>query len=110
MKYSNKCECCGHKSNAFTHKLNSGIIDAFIVFVQRFYETGQPVNINTDINLTHNQLANFRKLKFFSLIMKTSKSGYWVPTDMGVSFYHGAMAVPDTVATMNNKVLPGDHE
>jgi len=109
MKYKETCECCGHTATAFTHNLNKTIIGAFIQFVARYEQERRPMNINKEFQWSHNQLANFRKLKFFNLIKKTNDNGYWVPTIKGIKFFYGEISVNDPVATMNGEEIPDDH-
>lgn len=110
MKYSKVCPHCGQKVTAFTHKLNKVIVQCFIRFVERYVEEKRPININKEMGWGHNQLANFRKLKFFKLIAKADDNGFWKPTQAGIRFYCGEEGVMNPVATMGGETLREDHE
>lgn len=110
MKYRKECECCGHVEAAYTHRLNKTIIGTLITFVELYQRVNRPVNVNTEINWSHNQLASFRKLKFFGLVDKTNNNGCWVPTTLGLRFYYGEASVTNPAASLNDQVLPPDHE
>ena len=111
MKYTNTCECCGHKVTAFTHQLNKGLAEAFKAFVDKYAEIKAPVSPSKDLNLTHTQLANWQKLRYWDLIKPIDNNkGLWVPTPNGILFYQDRISVMKTVATINAEVLPQTHE
>lgn len=110
MKFTKKCECCNHVISAYTHNLNKGQVTAFNKFMELYFSIRRPININTEIRLTHNQLAGFRQLKFFGLVGKEGHNGHWYPTTKGTNFYYGEMAIQSPVATFNDEVLPIGHE
>lgn len=110
MHYTKKCEHCGHVLSAYTHNLNKGQVTAFNKFMERYFEMNRPINVNTEIKLTHNQLAGFRQLKFFGLVGKAEIGGHWYPTPLGVGFYYGEKRVQSPVATFNDEVLPLGHK
>lgn len=109
MKYSKTCHHCDQKVNAFTHNLNKKIVECFIKFIDRYREIQRPININREFSWSHDQLANFRKLKFFKLIKKTDDNGFWEPTTLGVEFYYGESGVMNPVGTMSGEVIGADH-
>lgn len=64
-----------------------------------------PFHLQKDLNLTKNEYNNFQKLKYFKLVSRTEKSGYWILTDKGKRFLDGSMSVPKWVQTFNNKLV-----
>lgn len=112
MNYNVQCTAehpCGRIQLAHSHSINKNMVSAFIKFCEAYIEEKAGININTDLNFTHNQLANFRKFKFFGLVMKIG-GGLWVPTMDGLAWYYGEIAVPERVITLNEEVLPLHHQ
>lgn len=109
MKYSKRCECCGHKITAFTHSVNKSMIGAFDRLVEFYLREGRSANINKELNLTHNQKCNLPKMQYYGLIQNL-REGLWIPTRKGLSFYYGEISILMPVATINNKVIEDDHE
>ena len=109
MKYTETCECCGHVVTAFTHSLNWGLAIAFNKFMQKFYDVRRPINPNKELGLTHNQLANWQKLRYWDLIRQIDGQGLWIPTNTGHWFFGGTVAIPKVVATMNAERITSGH-
>ena len=113
MKYQETCECCGGKVTAYTHQINKSLASALRQLV-KFYQdsqideriAGMSCSLQKDLNLTHNQLANFQKLKYFGLVTNTGLSGKWLPTELGIKFIAGEAKVLTPVATLGGQVLP----
>lgn len=116
MKYQENCECCGNVITAYTHNLNKPLVSALRQLVDFYQKTqyidhrvsGMACNLASDLNLTHNQLANFQKLQYFGLVLDT-KDG-WFPTSLGIDFINGTEKVLNPVATFKNEVLPYTHK
>jgi len=108
MKYQEICECCGSVVTAYTHNLNVPLVKALRKLVDYFEARRLACNLQDDLDLTHNQLANFQKLQYFGLVY--GANGGWIPTKSGIDFIHGEVAVKNPVATMANKVLADDHK
>lgn len=108
MKYKKKCDHCRQEITAYTHNLNQPMAEAFCQMVKFYLDHRRGANLDKDLNLTKNQFANFQKLRYFGLTINTDNG--WVPTQKGMQFYRGEISILRTVATMNNAVLPRDHE
>ena len=104
MKSQTTCPCCGHKVTSFTHALNSGLGRAFVAMVEAYLATSRPININTELELTHNQIANFQKLRYFGLVKSIERLG-WVPTTLGLAFYYGEVKIYTPAASRGNVPL-----
>lgn len=97
------------KHSAYPHKLSSGLVKALIAVAREYRRTGEIVKTNQLESLTHNQRANFQKLKHWDLIVSPKKgSGYYV-SEKGMKFLRGEISVPDMMASLENKTLPLDH-
>lgn len=108
MKYSKKCDCCGQQITAYIHNLNQPLVSALRQLVD-FYEAHKcECNISHDLSLTHNQIANFQKLKHFGLVELLKKGGYF-PTEHGIKFIYGDEFAPTMAASMGNETLPVSH-
>lgn len=111
MKYKDTCQHCGNDAVAYTHVFSAALVNVFLKFVDYYkgLEKPRPVNVNTEIAFNHNELAAFRKLKFFGLVIKTNDNGYWLPTQFAVDFYYGRNTVTTPVATINDKLIDDTH-
>lgn len=105
MKYHETKEV---KIAAYPHKLNQSLAAAFVWMVEWYFRTKTACNVMTDIGLTHNQKANFQKLKHFGIVQNI-KDGEWMPTPLGLDFYQGKIAILDTAASLDNETLPYSH-
>jgi len=108
MKYYQICDCCGAQLTAYAHKLNQPLVTALSKLVA-YYETKKEICNISDLGLSHNQINNFQKLRYFGLVKLIQKGGY-VPTELGIKFIYGEELAPDTAASLGNKVLGMDHE
>ena len=110
MKYTTTCDECHHKVTAFSHSLNEPLVSVFTRFVAEYLRIRRPINPNKEITATHNQLANWQKLRYFGIIKEVDGQGLWVPTELGIAFYYSEKPIRTPVATINAVVIPDDHE
>jgi hypothetical protein len=108
MKYQETCPHCGQIITAYTHNINKPMAYAFVTFMQEYERTRRPVNINSGLSITHNQICNMPKLQYYGLIKRLEGEG-WIPTERGILWYKGEAAIETPVATMSNRVLPDNH-
>lgn len=108
MNFKKVCHHCGNLSAAYTHNLNAPLANAFISMVEYYEANKKPCNINSDLGLDHEQIANFNKLRHFGIVDRI-ESG-WIPTKKGLSFYYGEEEILTPCASLENKTLPDDHE
>jgi hypothetical protein len=95
------CECCGARLIEYSHKLNKGMIDS----LKKLSEQPNTTANISKIGLTHNQIANFQKLKYWSLVEKGTTSGVWSLSLCGKHFLWNGMEVPERVITFRDKVV-----
>lgn len=107
MKYHEICPCCGNKITAYTHNLNKPLVSALRQLTDFYEKNKTGCNIERDLRITHNQIANFQKLKYFNLVANT-KNG-WVPTQLAFDFISNEIGVFSPVATFKDQILPIDH-
>ena len=103
------CDCCGAPMRKYTHNLTPGLVTAFIKFVNAVKEKGvNDVHLATEVELTHNEHANFQKLRLFGLVHhadKTNiKSGRWLITRRGGEFIRAETPVCKQVTTYRNQL------
>lgn len=111
MKYSQKCECCAHVTVAYTHRLNIPLVGALRRLVDEYERTGAPV-LPSEFNrlgMSHNQQANFQKLRYFGMIDQSQKCAGWWPTKKGLAFIYGRTPAFDLVATIEGEPLDYSH-
>ncbi len=107
MKYTKKCEQCGHIKTAYAFVLNKSLINALRQLVD-FYEKNKRAAQLKDLSLTNNQYVNFSHLQYFGLIKPTPEG--WYPSNDGIAFIYGDAPVVMPVVVMEGKVLSYDHE
>lgn len=107
MHFSTKCECCGHTSTAYTHKLGKNLVQALRQLVDWYEETKSPAHLQRHLNLTKTQYNNFQKLQYFNLVRNIPEG--WLPTPLGIDFIYNRAMVLNTVATIENNVLSSLH-
>jgi hypothetical protein len=91
------CECCGAKIYRYWHKLNKPLCQALL----KFFETGREKKVS-DLGLSHSQICNFQKLKYWGLIKK-STGKLWKITHDGTMFCLGQLSIADRVQTFRDR-------
>jgi len=90
VKAPSHCPTCGAKTVEYRHNLSKGLAGALIAL----HEAGGKFNVN-ELPLTHNQKANFQKLRYWELVEKTDRpdgshiGGWWEITGHGSDFLLG---------------------
>lgn len=107
MLYNKKCDHCGHVESAYTHALNQGLVSAFKDLCEFFIKNRRGCNLASDLNLTHNQMANFQKLRHFGIVSDTPAG--WFPTELGAKWYRGEVRISNPAASLSNEPLPTNH-
>lgn len=97
------CQCCGQSISKHKHSLSKNMIrilhKAATCGISNFH-------LQQHINLTKNEYANFQKLKYWGLVVRSPHlSGYWQITKQGILFIKGETDLPKWVQTFNNKVV-----
>lgn len=105
------CPHCGANISPRWEPLNAALVGILIKAIQYVHERNENrFNANRDLGLTHNQAANFQKLRFHGLVAhadQDKRSGYWLITARGGQFLRSEMNVPKQVKVFRNKVM--DH-
>ena len=112
MKYSKKCECCGHVVTAYTLPMNEGMIRAFVVFALEYTRKRTKTHTGLkkgEIGLTNTQYSNFQNLRHFGLIHQLDRGGVWHLTEIGWKFFSGQATILTPAAHMGGNTLPPDH-
>mgnify|MGYP001112701432 CR=1 FL=1 len=79
-----ECECCGAKTVEYRHTLSASLVRALLWFS----ENNTAVSL-ADSGLTHTQICNFQKLKYWGLVDKVEGTSLWFITDEGKAFLSG---------------------
>lgn len=108
MDYKKTCPHCGHQETAYTHSLNEGLAVAFKRLCEYYLKSHRACNVNKELELTHNQLANFQKLRYFGLVSDTPEG--WYPSQLGLDWYFGKVRIANPAGSLNNVPLADDHE
>ena len=88
------CEHCGQKITKYKHNINKTLISG----LYKLYKKGKPARLD-ELKLTNNEHANFQKLRYFKLIVKTDNNHNWSITEFGRGFIEGQSRCPKYVFT-----------
>jgi len=94
------CECCGQKIVQYKHNINKTLISGLF----KLYKYGQPSRLDK-LKLTNTEHANFQKLRYFKLIVKTDDKHKWSITEFGKGFIEGVSNCPKFVFTENGRTI-----
>lgn len=108
MKYQKRCECCGHLTTAYSHKLNKPLVKALRQLVDYYEDTKCACNLQKDLDLTKNQYNNFQKLQYFKLVQHTKEG--WYPTNKAQLFIFGKESINNTAVTFGKNILDMTHQ
>lgn len=106
-----ECPTCGATMAQYRHVLNKNLIKALL---RLYRKGGGPLNVNEALGMTHNQAANWQKLRYWDLVRKaerpdgTHKGGYWVLTHLGKLFCENRAAVAKWAWTFRGEVQSYD--
>jgi len=104
------CPCCGQKIMRNRHCFSGGLAQILLKTAERFM-AGQPFHLQQDLDLGHNEYANFQKLRYFGLAEKYHTtlgchvSGKWILTIRALNLIRGEEAIEEWVETFNNEVV-----
>lgn len=108
MQYQKQCDCCGHLTTAYSHKLNKPLVKALRQLVDFYENKKTDCNLQKNLDLTKNQYNNFQKLQYFGLVQHT-KDG-WYPTEQATRFIYGEVVIRNTDLTFGKSILDTRHE
>lgn len=94
------CTSCGAKLRQYKHSLNELLIQALATLAA----AGGCTNI-ARIGLTHNQICNFAKLRYWHLIARYGSEGIWRITSRGYKFLSGAIEIQKSVITYRGELV-----
>ena len=99
------CECCKAKIIKYWHNLNKSLASAMI----RMYSAkGLDYTKISELKLSHAQICNFQKLKYWGFVMKGGVEGTWKLNRIAEEFIQGKTSVPKRMKTYRGKVIDED--
>lgn len=104
MKRVKLCETCGGKIVRYKHVMSRGLANALIAFARE----GKRARRIGKTRLTHNQMNNFQKLRYWKLVRQVgvgSHSGVWEITRRGWEFLAEERSVPRYTRTFRAEVV-----
>lgn len=96
-----KCPHCDGKTVEHRHVMTKGLVSA----LTKFYEAGEGKIALKDVDLTHNQHANFQKLRYWDLVQMSETAGQWYLTTYGRMFVNGELQIPKALWTYRTVVV-----
>ena len=60
--------------------------------------------MQSDVNFSKNEYANFQKLRYSGLVAKCEKSAYWLLTKRGAAFLRNEIFLPKGVLVFRNRI------
>lgn len=110
MKYSKRCECCGHKIAAYTFRLNKSMVASLAKLVD-FYNRNRCGAKSKDLGFTTTQYTNFAHLQYWKMAFYDHDKAVWYPTEDGRRFLRGEVPMQDIIGYMIGQgALPLEHE
>ncbi|MDD5110863.1 MAG: hypothetical protein PHI63_06685 [Patescibacteria group bacterium] len=106
MKFTKRCDHCGHVEVAYTYMLNRSLVNALRKLVD-WWETTHTLAELKNLNLTNSQYGNFAHMQYFGLIKPVP--GGWFPSEHGVAFIYGEEPTVMPMAVMQGTILPSNH-
>lgn len=103
------CSECGAKTVEYKHSLNMGLV----LGLYRLHKAGGEKNLK-ELSLTHNQWANFQKLRYWGLVEQSkhenglAMAGCWKITQRGTDFVKGVIKIPRSVWTYRSDAIRYD--
>lgn len=107
MKYSTQCDCCWQKVTAYSHKLNSPMIDALGKLIRAYKKKKRRIHIWKDIILSKAQYCNFQKLQYRGIVHRNNL--WYVPTPTWIMFREWQVQLYTHMATLWKDILWFDH-
>jgi len=92
------CPHCGAKIVKYKHALNIPLVES----LKKIYRSG-PSKI-ADLDITHAQINNFHKLKYWSLIKQDSPRQYSI-SNIGILFLKNEIKLPEYAITFRGKTM-----
>jgi hypothetical protein len=100
MKIKEKlCPYCGANMNPQHHNLNRNLA----VVLLKLYNAPKNTGKFSRLELTHTQINNAQKLKYWDLVLKIKGTDYWKISTKGIQFVDGSRKMFERVITFRNK-------
>jgi len=100
-KFVKTCNCCGAKMVTYRHTLNKGLVSALVKLSKEPNSTGKISKLK---GITHNQIANFQKLRYWGLVSKVKDTGKWSVTLRGKKFVANELIIFDKAYSYRGQV------
>ena len=102
------CPHCGAKMVEYTHSLSKSLVRAFFKAFRASASTGF-FEVSQLPGMTHSQLANLQKLRYWDMIRRapdsSAKGGGWFITWRGRDFIEGRILLSKKVITYRAEVV-----
>jgi len=94
------CSCCGQRMpRKYSHSLNRPLCEALV----ELYLAPGHKGVISKLNISHSQINNFHKLRYWGLIESIPGTREWIVTELGWLFICGKTEIPICVFTVNNE-------
>ena len=101
------CTHCHQKIRERWESLSRGLIKDLVLIGEARDRKGiNEIHLQKDLTLSKNEYNNCQKLRYFGLIAKTDKPGYWLLTRLGSNFLYNNEFIPKKKFIRNNRVVP----
>ena len=97
------CPCCGRRVVEYRHHLNKILIHD-LEYLLKIGGVATLKELNEEFELSHSELANFQKLRYFGLVEKVGPRTYGI-TGRGRGFLKGLNNIPYWVITRDAVVI-----
>lgn len=105
-----ECRCCGASLVMPVHSLSRGLVTTLMQCAYEARKKGGYLVDVANVDLTHNQLANLQKLRYFGLMVKHVENGvhiprHWVITTRGWEFLAREKLVFKQMRSFRNTIV-----
>lgn len=105
------CPHCGASTKEYWHSLTKGLLSVLVKVKTKVITLNRnEIHPIKDCELNYNEASNLQKLRYFALIAKSKKAGYWLLTRRGSEFLKGITAIPKRIRTFRGHIVERDSE
>ena len=91
----NYCPHCDAKLKARWETITKGQLNMLAKFREAITDKNEnSIHLQSDVNFSKNEYANFQKLRYSGLVAKCEKSAYWLLTKRGAAFLRNEIFLP----------------
>ena len=101
----NYCPHCNAKLKGRWENITKGQLNMLAKFREAItVKNENSIHLQSDVNFSKNEYANFQKLRYSGLVAKCEVSAYWLLTKRGAAFLRNEIFLPKGVLVFRNRI------